>query len=64
MIKNPSAHAGDMRDPGSIPGSGRSCSEENGNLPQYACLETPCGQGSLEGYSPQGHKEVDMTEAT
>ena len=22
------------------------------------------GQGSLEGYSPQGHKESDMTEAT
>ena len=22
------------------------------------------GQRSLEGYSPQGHKELDMTEAT
>ena len=26
-------------DPGSIPGSGRSPGEENGNLLQYACME-------------------------
>ena len=34
--KNPPAKAGDM---GSIPGSGRSPGEENGNLLQYSCLE-------------------------
>ena len=28
-------------DPGSIPGSGRSPGEGNGNLVQYSCLENP-----------------------
>ena len=28
-------------DPGSIPGSGRSPGEGNGNLLQYSCLENP-----------------------
>ena len=28
-------------EPGSIPGSGRSPGEGNGNLPQYSCLENP-----------------------
>ena len=28
-------------DPGSIPGSGRSPEEGNGNPPQYPCLENP-----------------------
>ena len=31
VVKNPPASAGDMRDTGSIPGSGRSPGEENGN---------------------------------
>ena len=29
---------------------------------QYSCLENPQGQRSLAGYSPWGHKELDMTE--
>ena len=29
------------RDPGSIPGSGRSRGEGNGNPLQYSCLENP-----------------------
>ena len=29
------------RDTGSIPQSGRSCGEGNGNPPQYSCLENP-----------------------
>ena len=44
----------------SIPGSGRSPGEGNGNplfLPG-----TFHGQRSLEGYSPWGHKESDMAE--
>ena len=32
--------------------------ERNGTLLQYSCLENPM-QGSLAGYSPQGHKESD-----
>ena len=36
MVKNPLDNAGDV---GSIPGSGRSPGEGNGNLLQYSCLE-------------------------
>ena len=32
-------------DPSSIPGSGRSSGEENGNLLQYYCLENPMDRG-------------------
>ena len=41
MVKNPPAIAGDVRDRGSIPGSGRSLGEGNGNPPQDSCLENP-----------------------
>ena len=49
-------------DPGLIPGLGRCPGEGNDNPLQYSCLENPHGQRSLEGYSPWGHKELDMTE--
>ena len=49
-------------DPGSIPGSGRSPGEGNGNPLQYSCLEKSHGQRNLVGYSPWGHKESEMTE--
>ena len=39
VVKNPPANAGDMRDSGSIPGSGRSPGEGNGNPRQYSCLQ-------------------------
>ena len=35
------ASASDAGDPGSIPGSGRSPGEGNGNPLQYSCLENP-----------------------
>ena len=35
-------------DPGSIPGSGRSPGEGNGNPLQYSCLENPMGGGAWE----------------
>ena len=41
MVKNPPANAGDMRDAGSIPASGRFPGEGNGNPLQYSCLESP-----------------------
>ena len=41
MVKNLPANAGDARDLGLIPGSGRSPGEGNGNLLQYCCLENP-----------------------
>ena len=28
---------------------------------QYSCLENPHGQRSLAGYSPRGHRDLDMT---
>ena len=49
-----------MGDPGSIPGSGRSPGEGNGNLPVFLSGEFH-GQKSLAGYSLQD-KESDMTE--
>ena len=33
-------------DPGSIPGSGSSCGEGNGNPLQYSCLENPMDGGA------------------
>ena len=62
MVKNLLANAGDEGDLGLIPGSGRSPGGRNGNPLQYSCLENPCGQRSLVGYSPCGPKESDTTE--
>ena len=39
VVKNPPTNAGDVRDLGSIPGSGRSPRGEHGNPLQYSCLE-------------------------
>ena len=47
---------------GSTPGLGRSTGGEHGNQLQYSCLENPHGLRNLAGYSPQGHRESDMTE--
>ena len=62
MVKSPPSNAGDIRDKGLIPGSGRSPGGGHGNLLQCSCLENPRGQRRLVGYSPWGHKESDMTE--
>ena len=55
---------GNPRDLGLIPGSGRSPGEGGGNpLPTPGSLPGEShGQRSLAGYSPQGHKESEMTE--
>ena len=45
MVKNPPANAGDARDKSSIPGSGRSPGEGNGNPLQYSCLGNPVDRG-------------------
>ena len=39
MVKNLPVDTGDVGDEGSIPGSGRSPEEGNGNQLQYSCLE-------------------------
>ena len=41
VVKNLPANAGDARHMGSIPPSGRSSEEGNGNPFQYSCLENP-----------------------
>ena len=46
VVKNPPANAGDARDVGSFPGSGRSPGEGNGNPLQYSCLENPMVRGA------------------
>ena len=56
--KESACSAGDL---GSVPGSGRSPEEENGNPLQYSCLENSMDR-SLVGYSLWGRKELDMTE--
>ena len=47
MVKNPPA-TGDIRDVGSIPGSGRYPGGEHGNLLQYSCLENPMDRGAWQ----------------
>ena len=44
VIKSPPVNAGDIRDVGSIPGSGRSLEEEVAT--QYSCLENPMDKGA------------------
>ena len=53
VVKNPPANAGDIRDVGSIAGSGRSPGEGHGNplIPVFLPGESH-GQRSLADYSP------------
>jgi len=44
--KESACQAGDIRDMGSIPQSGRSPGGGNGNLLQYPCLENPMDRGA------------------
>ena len=46
VVKNLPVNAGDIRDVESIPGSGRSPGEGNGNPLQYSCLENPMDRGA------------------
>ena len=46
QVKNLLASAGDVRDMGSIPGSGRSPGGRNGSPLQYSCLENSMDRGS------------------
>ena len=59
MVKNPPANVGDA---GSIPASGRSPREGNGNPLQYSCLGNPTG-GEVWWVTVRGvTKESDTTE--
>ena len=46
VVKNPSAGAGDIRNVGSIPGSGISRGGGHGNSLQYPCQKNPMDRGA------------------
>ena len=46
VVKNLLANAGNIRETGSIPGSGRSPGAGYGNQLQYSCLENPMDRGA------------------
>ena len=62
MVKNLSASAGDARDVGSIPGSGRSPRVGNDKPPQYSCPETSVDSGAWCVTVHGVAKESDITE--
>ena len=49
VVKNRPANAGDIRDTGSIPGSGGSAGGGHGSPPQDSCLESPMDGGAWQG---------------
>ena len=62
MVEILSADAGAAGDTVSIPGSGRSPGEGNGNSLQYSCLENPMDSGAWRATVQGVSKELDMTE--
>ena len=62
VVKNPPANAGDIRDTGSIPGSGRLSGGGHGNPLQLFLPGESHGQKSLVGYSPWGCKELNTAK--
>ena len=61
MVENLSASAADVRDAGSIPGSGKSSGEGNGNPLQYSFLENQMDRGTWWA-TVCGISESDRTE--
>ena len=62
-VRNLPANAGDVRDAGSIPGSGRSPGGGHGTPLQYSCLENPMYRGVWRA-TVRGRTESDTTEVT
>ena len=48
VVKNPPVNAGDIRDAGSVPGSGGSPGGGHGDPLQYSCLENPMDRGAWQ----------------
>ena len=59
VVKNLPASAGDIRDVGSVPGSGRFPEEGHGNPLQYSCVENSLDRGAwwatVHGAARIGH---------
>ena len=64
MVKKPPANTGDVRDSGSIPGSGRFPGGRYGNPTPGFLPGKSHGQRRLVGYSPWGRKRVRHDLAT
>ena len=65
VVKNLNANAGDVRNAGSISGSGRSPGGGHGNQLQYSCLENLMDRGAWQTtVHSRVCKESDMTEVT
>ena len=63
--ETPPDNAGDIRDTGSIPASGRFPRGGQGSPLQYSCLESPHGLRSLVAtVCTDVYKELDPTEVT
>ena len=62
MVKNPPANAVDAGDTGSTPESGRSPRVRKWQPSPMFLPGKSYGQRSLVGYSPWGHKDLDMTD--
>ena len=60
VVKDLATNSGDVRDAGSIPGSGRSSGGRHGNPFQYSCLENPM----CDPMCDRRVTESDTTEAT
>ena len=64
VVKNPPANAGDSRDAGSTPGSGKMPWSRKRQLTLVSLPGESHRQRSLAGYSPLGHTESDLTEVS
>ena len=63
VVKNLLANAGDTRDTGSVPGSGRPPGEGMATHSSVPAGRIPWAE-EPGGYSPWGHKESDVAEVT
>ena len=63
MVKNPPASAGDARDMGSIPGSGRILEKDSQLSLQYSCLENPMDRGAWQAIVLRAAKSWTLLNA-
>ena len=64
VVKNPPAKAGDIRDVGSVSGSGKSLGVGNGNPLQYSSLENPMDREAWWATVHGVTKSQNTTEVT
>ena len=63
VVKNPSANAGDAKDAGSVPGSGKSPEVGTGNPLQHSYLENPMERGAWQA-TANGLQRVEHDQLT